>query len=100
MRCTIIGRRRIRCVLKGLPSSVTHDAANGVMPGAVASIHGTPHVSPAATTVKTQAIKDIRVGQRVLAKNPENSNLERRTRSSELHFLSKWTVHIARITKE
>jgi|GEM_PF-4325777 len=73
-------------IWRGLPSSVTHDAANGVMPGAVASIHGERPVMPVAGTVKTRAIESIKVGQRVLAKNPEISNLERRTRRAEPHF--------------
>ena len=77
------------CFLKGLPSSVTRDAANGVMPGAVASIHSERPVLPAAASVKTRAIQDIKVGQRVLAKNPEISNLERRTRRAEPDF-GRW----------
>ena len=79
----------IFCFLKGLPSSVTRDAANGVMPGAVASVHSDRPTLPAAVTVKTRAIQDIRVGQRVLAKNPEISNLERRTRRAEPDF-GRW----------
>jgi hypothetical protein len=77
------------CFFKGLPSSVTRDAANGVMPGAVASIHSERPALPAAANVKTRAIQDIRVGQRVLAKNPEISNLERRTRRAEPDF-GRW----------
>lgn len=77
----------IFCFLKGLPSSVTHYAANGVMPGAVASVHSERHALPAATPVKTRAIQDIRLGQRVLAKNPEISNLERRTRRADRSFV-------------
>ena len=77
------------CFLKGLPSSVTRDAANGVMPGAVASIRSERLALPAAANVKTRAIQDIRVGQRVLAKNPEISNLERRARRAEPDF-GRW----------
>ena len=77
------------CFLKGLPSSVTRDAANGVMPRAVASLHSERPVSPVAAAVKTRAIQDIKVGQRVLAKNPEISNLERRTRRAEPDF-GRW----------
>jgi hypothetical protein len=77
------------CFLKGLPSSVTRDAANGVMPGAVASIRSERPALPAAANVKTRAIQDIRVGQRVLAKNPEISSLERRTRRAEPDF-GRW----------
>ncbi len=77
------------CFFKGLPSSVTRDAANGVMPGAVASIHSVRPAWPAGADVKTRAIQDIRVGQRVLAKNPEISSLERRTRRAEPDF-GRW----------
>jgi hypothetical protein len=77
------------CFFKGLPSSVTRDPATVVMPGAVASIGSTSDASPAAAGVKTRAIQDIRVGQRVLAKNPEISNLERRARREEPEF-SNW----------
>ena len=77
------------CLIKGLPSSVSHDAANGVMPGAVASIHSERPVLPTAAVVKTRAIQEIKVGQRVIARNPEISNLERRTRRAEPDF-SRW----------
>ena len=77
------------CFLKGLPSSVTRDAANGVMPGAVASIRSERPVLPAAASLKTRAIQDIKVGHRVLAKNPEISNLEHRTRRAEPDF-GRW----------
>jgi hypothetical protein len=79
----------VYCFLKGLPSSVTRDTANGVMPGAVASIHTERLALPAAASVKTRAIQDIKVGQRVLAKNPEISHLERRTRRAEPDF-GRW----------
>ncbi len=68
----------IFCFLKVLPSSVTHDVAKGMMPGTVASMHSQRTAWPAATAVRTQAIKEIKVGQPVLAKNPKISNLDRR----------------------
>ncbi len=77
------------CFARSMPSSFTHNGVHGVMPRAVASIHSERPALPAASSVKTRAIQDIRVGQRVLAKNPEISNLERRARREEPEF-SNW----------
>ncbi len=41
------------------------------------------------SAIRTQAIENIRVGQRVLAKNPEVSSVERRTRGPEPSF-ERW----------
>ena len=57
------------------------------MPSAVASVRSDRPALPAA--VKTWAIQDIKVGQRVLAKNPEISSLELRTRRAEPKF-GRW----------
>jgi hypothetical protein len=77
------------CFARSMPSSFTHNGVHGVMPRAVASIHSERPALPGSAIVKTRAIQDIRVGQRVLAKNPEISNLERRARRVEPEF-SNW----------
>ena len=65
------------------------DAARGTMPkaGAAAGPLNTRFATQ-PSAIRTQGIETIKVGQRVLAKNPKVSHFERRTRGPEPNFES------------
>ena len=66
------------CFWNGLPDRLAEDAGNAVFADAQAAVRapqGVPELS--GLNLKTTPIQDIRVGQRVLANNPEVSDEER-----------------------
>lgn len=76
------------CFWRGLPLAALQDAVSAVESPAVAS----PATQP-AVTLQSRPIEEIRVGQRVLARNPEISSSERRERGPEPDF-AKW-LHLS-----
>ena len=66
------------CFWNGLPDRLAEDAGNAVVADAQAAVR-VPQAEPepSGLNLKTTPIQDIRVGQRVLANNPEASDEER-----------------------
>ena len=74
------------CFWQALPKNVSQNAANSLVPSATAETGPSFGAKP---EIETQSIETIRVGQRVLAHNPEVEPSKRRSWGPEPDF-SRW----------
>jgi len=84
------------CFWQALPKNVSDNAANSLAPSATAEIGPSFGSRP---EIETQAIETIRVGQRVLAHNPEVERTERLAWGPEPDF-SQWLHLTLEMPKE